>query len=449
MATSSQLALLRSRPVGTPLSRARGWLHAVHMGGMDSGVTSASTAPTQAATNINRIKSMEAWQGSRFGAVMDFCDSTTWSGMQGTDQRWLAVKAFSDEGYVPIITVAMLPTTVDQTKADAFTDLVTGAAGGYTAQWQALANRWVNNGLGNRRMIVRLGWEFNASNTPMSPFYVNRKLVDVNGVMSSDKTKAYPCNPTLDANASNRWQAILDFRAYWRKIVETVRTQLAVRGVNPWMVEWAMCPNVGHVTSAAYPSWSCYPGRQWVDLVGGDIYDTVAGSSTPYLQSGAVVTGTAMTTARATVWNSKRTGPFGLDWLAGFARSQGLKLIIGESSVSNQVDTTGSNPTGGQDNPNWWPNMNSWAWANADVMGVTTLYNVTVARENADFRVWDSANPSVANPVLPNAGAGYKSVKWPSTFGGAVAPGGSLLVPTVLTPSGYNASPYNQTGYNA
>ncbi|SDU05877.1 Glycosyl hydrolase family 26 [Verrucomicrobium sp. GAS474] len=103
-----------------------------------------------------------------------------------------------------------------------------GATGAYNVYYKTLAERLVANGLGDT--IIRLGWEFNGG------WYVWR----------------------VDKNPDA-------FIQYWRQIVTTMR---AVPGAEKLKFCWN--PTIGLYESKAYEAW---PGDEYVDILGLDIYD--------------------------------------------------------------------------------------------------------------------------------------------------------------------------------
>lgn len=159
-----------------------------------------------------------------------------------------------------------------------------GAAGAYNAHFEALAQNLVKNGLGNT--ILRLGWEFNGG------WYTWR----------AGK------NPGA-------------FAAYWREIVKTMR---AVPGAEKLQFCWN--PTVGLRGSKAFDAW---PGDEYVDFVGVDVYDQAWISEIYPLPEDATVED--IQSRREKSWKehllSDLPGRDGLAFWAKFAREHGNKPL--------------------------------------------------------------------------------------------------------------------------
>ncbi len=132
--------------------------------------------------------------------------------------------------------------------------LSSGAAGEYNQYFVTLATALVAGGQGNS--IVRLNWDFN---------WIGQAA---------------------------------DFNAYWQQIVTAMGS---VRGGN-FKFEW----NPTDVTDTAVHLESYYPGNDYVDLIGLDVYDDTLGS---YPGTSAEFT-------------KLETEPYGLNWLAAFAAEE-------------------------------------------------------------------------------------------------------------------------------
>jgi hypothetical protein len=153
--------------------------------------------------------------------------------------------------------------------------LAQGAAGAYDTHFRLLAGRLVANGQPNA--ILRLGWEFNGD--------------------------WYPWRADRDPKA---------FASYWRRIVNVMRAVPGARGLR---FDW----NPGH--GPRYVPVEAYPSDAYVDFIGFDVYDRTY--STRY----------ADPVAR---WNDYLTRPYGLNWLADFARAHGKPMSFPEWAVTHK-----------------------------------------------------------------------------------------------------------------
>lgn len=113
------------------------------------------------------------------------------------------------------------------------------------------------------------------------------------------------------------------YAEYWRRIVA------AMRAVNPgFLFDW--CPNAG--SSPGCNPVNAYPGDDYVDYIGIDTYD---GGN----------------------WQTALTRPYGLSWVATFAKEHGKPLAVDEWGVKNGSE-------GGGDDPSYIENMHAWFAAN-------------------------------------------------------------------------------------
>ena len=264
-------------------------------------------------SNVSAAQQFDQATGGRVHYAMDFLDPTSWSKM---DQPFWFFNNWHGSGFQMIWGVPMLPN-------DGSGSLATGATGAYDHYFETLAQELVGAGQGNS--VIRLGWEFNGGWFPW----------------------AAAANPT----------AFID---YWRQIVTTMR---AVPGSN-FQFEWN--PTIGSQQIAPDKVW---PGSQYVDIVGLDLYD----AQWPALQSPAAQ------------WNTFLTEPYGLDWLASFGASMDKPLALPEWGLWND-----GSPEGSGDNTSFIDQVNSWI----------NTHNVV----NAEY--WDygtsafTANPAASSELV-------------------------------------------------
>lgn len=173
---------------------------------------------------LNRVYDGIAWQNSWTawrGAVDNQTSSTNYS--------WVGVPT----RYRANFSVAMLPSDT----GSGATTMAAGATGAYNSHWTYLAEKLVASGQGDA--IIRMGWEMNLANG--SPAGLNHWKWSV----------------------SNSTQAT-HYINYWRQIVDTMRAVPGARFL------FDFCPGNGW---GVYPAVNSYPGDDYVDIIGLDVYN--------------------------------------------------------------------------------------------------------------------------------------------------------------------------------
>ena len=209
------------------------------------------------------------------------------------------VGAWQGSGYQLVLGVPILPGGTGATLAG-------GASGAYDGYFVTLAQNLIAQGEGGA--YLRLGWEFNAS------WYSW-------GVQSA-------------SDAAN-------FAAYFRNIVD------AMRSVPGQQFRFVWNPNGDGPTS--YSPDQAYPGSNYVDFIGSDVYGNCF--SSPFTPQNG--------------WADQLSQPWGLDWLASFAAQQGRPIVFPEWSVDYRPDGHGLG-----DDPYFIDQFASWiaqhnvAWTN-------------------------------------------------------------------------------------
>jgi hypothetical protein len=235
----------------------------------------------------NGVTSFGRTLGQQPPFAMDFLDGDSWTDLVNTAPAYMA--AWKNSGDTMIWGLPMLP------NAGSGASLSQGATGAYNSYFLKIAQDMVAGGEGSS--IVRPGWEFNGGWFSWA----------ANGQASS-------------------------FIAYWQQIVTTMRS---VPGQN-FTFEWN--PTAGDQGIGNLANY--YPGNNYVDYIGLDLYDQSWGSY-PGI---------------ASEWNTYLTEPYGLNWLASFAASQGKQITLpewglGEGPGNNggAVNDPGTNVSGGDD----------------------------------------------------------------------------------------------------
>ena len=181
------------------------------------------------------------------------------------------------------------------------------AAGDFDEQWRDFGNLMVQHGRGDS--VVRLGWEFNERTMP--------------------------------------WRGI-DTQAYigcYRNAADNIRA------VNPAVIlDWTINAHGSPDGLCGGLSTNCYPGDEYVDIVGIDNYDHYPWSPTK---------ADFDRTARA---------PEGLSWLYAFAREHAKPFSVGEWGVV---------PTGdaGRENPDFIRWMHQWFAAHAENLAYEAYFS--------------------------------------------------------------------------
>lgn len=209
------------------------------------------------AASPNLDLSSPTYLQSLFGAPTDsepalgtaYISGANWTQMDGSTgslaflqrEDWSMVPNLPIPGYQLVIGVPMLP------KNGAKTTLAEGAAGDYDTYFRTMATSLIDEGLQNS--WLRLGYEFDNSGLkgPSSPW----------GTGNSTTQEAY-------------------FAQYWQQIVTTMR---AVPGANfkfvwnPDGYAFLGANDPDYPKSGGFDPAAAWPGKQYVDYVGADVYD--------------------------------------------------------------------------------------------------------------------------------------------------------------------------------
>jgi hypothetical protein len=259
--------------------------------------------------------------GEQPAYAMDFLDGTSWQSIE--DPSWF-LSQWNGSGYKMIWGVPILPdsfspdSNVSDTNGSA-SGLAQGANGNFDQYFVNLAEALVAGGQGDS--IIRLGWEFNGGWFPWA----------------------------ANGSASN-------FVQYWQNIVTSMRS---VTGQN-FTFEWN--PTLGDLGVGDLANY--YPGDDFVDFVGADVYD----------QNWASYPGVAAEFATI------ESETYGLNWLVSFAVEHGKQITLpewglgsGKGDAGAPLTVAGEEVAGGDD-PTFINDMATWIKAN-DVFEAT-FYDV-------------------------------------------------------------------------
>lgn len=200
-----------------------------------------------------------------------------------------------------------------------------GAKGDYNAHFVNLAQNLVDRGLGDS--VLRLGWEFNGG------WYTWRASDDPKG-----------------------------FIEYWRQIVTAIRS---VKGAEKLQICWN--PALGW---QQFPAEGAYPGDEYVDIVGLDVYDESWAKDTYPIPDGA--TADDIEARRQRAWSDfTYGGQMGLKQWSDFAKAHGKLFAIPEWSISKREDGHG-----GLDSVGFVERMHSFISDPANNVYFTCLFDV-------------------------------------------------------------------------
>jgi hypothetical protein len=308
--------------------------------------------------------------GQQPAFAMDFLQGSSWQSID--DISWW-LSQWDNKGYSMIWGVPILPN-------DTSYSLAAGATGAYNQYFVTLAQEFVAGGQGSS--IIRLGWEFNGSWFPWA----------------------------ANGQAAN-------FIAYWQQIVNSMRS---VPGAN-FKFEWN--PTLGDQGVGNLANY--YPGNNYVDYIGADVYDT-SWATYPGAQA---------------EFNTMETETYGLNWLASFAAQQGKPITLpewglgwGDGNAGQPVSDPGNQVSGGDD-PTFINDMANWIATN-------NVYEATF---------WDYGTSTVTGGTNPNSEAAlihdFGPAGTDSTGSDRTAPGSGDSTPPAPSPATAIASLPSGGGY--
>jgi len=278
------------------------------------------------------VDAYERWLGAQVEYVLDYTGrGDDWRKI--SDPSWVA-GLWADTGRHLVLSVAALPSE-DYT-------LEAGARGEYDDYWRSFAEVMVAQDQGDA--VLRIGWEFNG------PFY-----------------------PWA---AKGKEEA---FAEYWRRIVDVVRSVPGTAFTFDW------CPLSGYGDSANLER--AYPGDDYVDYIGSDVYDVTHVGESPQLR-----------------WRDIRDEPYGLVWQAEFAEQHEKPLTYPEWGVARRLE----DDTGGGDDAFFIREMFHWMQRHPPAYAIYFEYLSSVSDHRLmtgqfpqSAKAFGTFFPSVAPPLLP------------------------------------------------
>ena len=300
----------------------------------------------------------EKWLGQDVLVAVDFEANDTWDNAMAPGWqmpawgRWLKAKP----GRVLMQQVPLLPGPWDGSGPTAGVDqgpvsLADCASGKYDAHWTRFAINMVSAGVGDA--VLRPGHEFNGG------WYTWRA--------AGRETQFIGC---------------------FQHFVTAVR---AVAGAH-FQIAWN--PTAGYVQFAAD---TAYPGDEYVDAVGIDVYDqSWAPSSYPCAGDPAV--------CRANAWRDLAEGDHGLAFWSRFARDHKKPMMIPEWRTIRRGDGHG-----GDDDPEFIQRMHDWMFDPMNHVTIAAKFDVKAG--DGDSQLSDN-NPVDGPTTMPNAAAKLRSLAW-------------------------------------
>jgi hypothetical protein len=264
------------------------------------------------------VDAFAAWLDRPAVWALDFVGSESWDNVEWPTwwldgwSKWVHAKP----GRRLILAIPILPGPVDgsgpiEGKLDVKqpVSLAVGAAGRYNHHFEQLAKNLVDYKLTD--VILRPGWEFNGS------WYAWR---------AKGQPKA--------------------FAEYWRQIVNTIR---GVPGTG--QIKFCWNPTLG---DQDFPADEAWPGDEFVDYVGIDVYDETWNADTYPWPAGT--SDQEIEARQQKVWKEWIVySPRGLAFWAKFARQHRKPLAFPEWGLNHRDDGHG-----GQDNPHFVEQMHAF-----------------------------------------------------------------------------------------
>jgi hypothetical protein len=285
------------------------------------------------------IDAFGSWRGRPVEVVTGFTGTSTWASITGVTQQGLT-KYWDNSNAHMVWSVPLLPLGESAS-------LQTAATGAYNSKYASVAQQLIAGGDGSA--TIRLGWE-----------------------MSGDWYT---------------WSGVKDPAAYAAAFRQAVGAMRAVAGAH-FTFDW----NVAMGFADPEPM---YPGDAYVDLIGGDNYDTSwAFPASDHVSS----------------WNHILTESWGLNWLASFAAKHGKRISFPEWGLQWRCDGHG-----GGDDPYFLQHFHDWIAAH-DV-AYESYYNVD----------YDSCTKSrLTNGLFPQSAALYQQLAKPAVVTPPPTPSAAL-----------------------
>lgn len=276
--------------IGAAAIVAFGALSLLGPAGASASSPSGTLGVYRGAGNPAKIAEWEAWIGHSAYRVTDSFDRTSWTAM--TDP-W-AANQWKGTGYQVVYSLPMLPLSGASLSEE--------AKGTYNDYFRRIAQNLIN--AGQPSAVLRIGWEMNGN--------------------------WYPWSIATNPNGA------ADYVAAWRQIVDTMRS---VPGA-AFSFDWTVDRGGSWVNGVQVDPSQAYPGDQYVDYVGMDVYDHdwADGYQDPIQR-----------------WRNLMDDRYGLAWQRDFAAAHGKPMTFPEWGLSDRTDGHG-----GGDDPYFIQQMYNW-----------------------------------------------------------------------------------------
>jgi hypothetical protein len=300
-------------------------------------------------TNVTMAETYLPWgayTGSYYGSQYGWGYLTTPTTLASWLSSWVGTK------YKMVIAIPMVAVNGS---GEPENTLAQGAAGAENANFVAIAKNLVALGFGDA--ILRPGWEFDGN------WYPWGLSVDAaNGGYSVTQAAAY-------------------FATYFQNVVTSMQSVSGAHFQFLWSPAGYLSPTSASVVEDAYP------GSQYVNFVSEDIYDWSWDAS---CFPGGDPDNSATPSQSSCVFNDILDGPLGLNWLASFAKSEGVSIAIPEWGVTIRNDGHGLG-----DDPTFITNMYNWFVTNHVAWSIYFIDNTTDnVNQGIDFLLTDGSFPN-------------------------------------------------------
>jgi hypothetical protein len=228
------------------------------------------SACPKACPAIESVQAFSRWVGRPINRITDFSGGANWDDLAEHSFNKAQYWHQHAPGMHLTLAVPMLPSDGGRSS------LAEGASGAYDAHFRALAAKLAEAGEGDAEL--RLGWEFNGN--------------------------WFGWRASADPQA---------FVTFWRRIVEAMRSIPGTHFTFNWN------PSLGGHAIALD---RVYPGDNFVDAIGIDLYNYQSGTISPQNR-----------------WLEYLNKEFGLGWLARFASEHGKALTVPEWGTGRKPGT--------------------------------------------------------------------------------------------------------------
>ncbi len=326
-----------------------------------------------AAEGVQPHKEFEKWLGAPVPYAVDFASASV--GWRGIDNPTWIFNAWNQTSYRLVLSLQMFPKDVEANVGGPAA-LQQCANGAYSWHWRALAGNLVASGLPTT--IVRPGWEMNNS------WF---------GWAANGRTSTYV--------------------ACYRNIVDSMRS------VPGQSFSFVWNPSVG---TGDFPAEQAYPGDDYVDSVGLDLYDWSWGPG--LYDTKATQTSDQRLAAEQTVWAKYLTGDHGLRFWSSFAANHAKPMSFPEWGLADRW----ADDFGGGDNPYFVTQMMKYIYDPANNVQFAAYFDVQ--SPDAEHRVDTSG-------LFPQAGRAFQAAAKTPPVPAAATACAAFVLPTPFPVTSY------------